>query len=307
MSLLEKSEQEIPNNFDSLTFLAAQKIKTEGRFRMDYSKYIDVNGVSTHYHEAGQGEKILLIHGSGPGVTAWANWRLIFPRLAENFHVFAPDVVGFGYTERKENIEYNVDTWTNHLIDFIENVVQDRVHIIGNSMGGALTLHIAHKRPDLVKKMVLMGAVGISFPITYGLDKVWGYEPSLENMKKLMKIFSYNSDFTTDELAKLRYEASIQPGLQEAFSKMFAEPRQEKLDGLALTEEQLRKIEHEVLMVHGREDLVIPYKETSLRFFELLPNAELHLFSKCGHWTQIEKKDEFAQLCENFFMREQNN
>ena len=154
---------------------------------MDYSKYIDVNGISTHYHEAGQGEAILLIHGSGPGVTAWANWRLIIPKLAENFHVYAPDVVGFGYTERKDDVEYNVETWTNHLIDFIENVVQDRVHIIGNSMGGALTLHIANKRPDLVKKMVLMGAVGTSFPITYGLDKVWGYEPSVENMKNLLR------------------------------------------------------------------------------------------------------------------------
>ena len=270
---------------------------------MDYSKYIDVNGISTHYHEAGQGEAILLIHGSGPGVTAWANWRLIIPRLAENFHVYAPDVVGFGYTERPDNIEYNVETWTNHLIAFIENVVQDRVHIIGNSMGGALTLHIANKRPDLVKKIVLMGAVGTSFPITYGLDKVWGYEPSVEYMKKLLKIFSYGDEFATDELAQLRYEASTQPGLPEAYSKMFAEPRQEKLDALALTDEQIRNITHEVLMVHGKDDIVIPYKETSLRFFELLPNSELHLFSKCGHWTQIEKKDEFADLCENFFMR----
>lgn len=271
---------------------------------MDNSKYIDVNGISTHYHEAGQGEAVLLIHGSGPGVTAWANWRLIIPRLAENFHVYAPDVVGFGYTERPEDIEYDVDTWTDHLIAFIENVVQDRVHIIGNSMGGALTLHIANKRPDLVKKMVLMGAVGTSYPITYGLDKVWGYEPSVENMKKLLQIFSYGDEFATDELAQLRYEASIQPGLQEAFSKMFAEPRQAKLDALALTDEQIRQIDHKVLMVHGKDDIVIPYKETSLRFFELLPNSELHLFSKCGHWTQIEKKDEFAELCENFFLRD---
>lgn len=148
-----------------------------------------------------------------------------------------------------------------------------------------------------------MGAVGTSFPITYGLDKVWGYEPSVEYMKKLLKIFSYGDEFATDELAQLRYEASIQPGLPEAYSKMFAEPRQEKLDALALTDEQIRNITHEVLMVHGKDDIVIPYKETSLRFFELLPNSELHLFSKCGHWTQIEKKDEFADLCENFFMR----
>ncbi|WML52398.1 alpha/beta hydrolase [Neobacillus sp. PS3-12] len=139
--------------------------------------------------------------------------------------------------------------------------------------------------------------------MTYGLDKVWGYEPSMENMKRLLEIFNYDQEFATDELAQLRYEASIQPWLKEAFSKMFAEPRQEKLNSLALPEEQIKKIDHPVLMVHGRDDLVIPYKETSLRLLELLPNSELHLFSKCGHWTQIEKKDEFAQLCENFFLR----
>jgi 2-hydroxymuconate-semialdehyde hydrolase len=270
---------------------------------MDYSKYIDVNGISTHYHESGKGEAVLLIHGSGPGVTAWANWRLIIPRLSENFHVYAPDIVGFGYTERPEDIEYGVETWTDHLISFIETVGESRVHMIGNSLGGALALQIANKRPDLAGKIVLMGAAALPFNMTYGLDKVWGYEPSMENMKRLLEIFNYDQEFATDELAQLRYEASIQPGLQEAFSKMFAEPRQEKLDSLALPEEQIKKIDHPVLMVHGRDDLVIPYKETSLRLLELLPNSELHLFSKCGHWTQIEKKDEFAQLCENFFLR----
>ncbi|KAA9027034.1 alpha/beta fold hydrolase [Niallia endozanthoxylica] len=270
---------------------------------MYQSKNIEVNGISTHYLESGQGEPILLIHGSGPGVTAEANWRLVIPRLSENFHVYAPDIVGFGYTERPEDIQYGVETWTNHLISFIETIGESRVHIIGNSLGGALALHIANKRPDLVNRMVLMGAAGLPFMVTYGLDKVWGYEPSVENMKRLLEIFAYNQDFATDELAQLRYEASIQPGLQEAFSKMFAEPRQEKLNQLALPEEQLKKIEQPVLMIHGREDIVVPYKETSLRYLELLPNSELHIFSKCGHWTQIEKKNEFAELCENFFLR----
>ncbi|AGK52082.1 alpha/beta fold hydrolase [Bacillus sp. 1NLA3E] len=267
------------------------------------SKYLNVKGISTHYHESGQGETVLLIHGSGPGVTARANWRLIIPKLSENFRVFAPDIVGFGNTEKPDHIEYGVETWTEHLINFIEEIGQNRVHIIGNSLGGALALHIANKRPDLVGKMVLMGAAGVSFPITYGLDKVWGYQPSIENMKRLLEIFAYNQEFATDELAELRYKASIEPGLQETFSNMFAEPRQEKLDQLALPEEQIKQINHPVLMIHGRDDIVIPYKETSLRLLELLPNSELHIFSRCGHWTQIEKKDEFGQLCENFFLR----
>ena len=156
---------------------------------MDNSKYIDVNGISTHYHESGQGEPVLLIHGSGPGVTAWANWRLIIPKLSEHFHVYAPDIVGFGYTERPENIEYGVETWTNHLISFIETIGEKRIHIIGNSLGGALALQITNKRPDLVGRIVLMGAAALPFPMTYGLDQVWGYEPSVEINEETVKDF----------------------------------------------------------------------------------------------------------------------
>lgn len=267
------------------------------------SKNVNVNGISTHYHEMGEGAPVLLIHGSGPGVSAWANWRLVIPKLAKNFHVFAPDIVGFGYTERPENISYNIELWTQHLIGFIEKISEDRVHIIGNSLGGALALHIVHKRPDLVNKMVLMGSVGVAFQLTYGLDKVWGYEPSIENMKKILEIFVYNKEIATDELAELRYKASIETGFQEAFSKMFPEPRQTHIDKLALTDEQIKSITNPVLLIHGKEDIVIPYKETSLKLLELIPNSELHVFSKCGHWTQIEKTDEFCQLCENFFLR----
>ena len=90
--------------------------------------------------------------------------------------------------------------------------------------------------------MVLMGAAGLPFTMTYGLDKVWGYEPSVENMKRLLEIFAYNQKFATDDLAELRYEASIQPGLQEAFSKMFAEPRQEKLNHLLYQRNKLNKL-----------------------------------------------------------------
>lgn len=119
---------------------------------MDKGKYVDVQGIQTHYHEEGKGEPLLLIHGSGPGVSAWANWRLVFPILSRHYHLYAPDVVGFGYTERPENIQYSVDLWVEHMIAFIETMNLRNVSIIGNSMGGALALHVANRRPDLVKK-----------------------------------------------------------------------------------------------------------------------------------------------------------
>ncbi|WP_102349521.1 alpha/beta fold hydrolase [Bacillus sp. Marseille-P3661] len=258
-------------------------------------KYIDVNGVNTHYHEDGQGDVVLLIHGSGPGVSAWANWRLLFPILSQQFHLYAPDVVGFGYTDRPEGIQYSIDVWADHMIDFVETVGEKKVSIIGNSFGGAIALHVAKKRPDLIDKLILMGSVGIDHQIADGLDCVWGYEPSPENMKELIKIFAYDQSMAENgDLVEMRYQSSIQPGFQESFSSMFPAPRQRHVDAMALSQEELQDIQFPVLLVHGRDDKVIPLQETSYKLALALPNAQLHVFPHCGHWVQIEKTEEFA-------------
>lgn len=260
------------------------------------SKFVEINGIRTHYHEEGAGdEKIILIHGSGPGVSAFANWRLVIPKLKEKMHVFAPDVVGFGQTDKVAQEKYTLDLWVNHLIAFIEEVCGEPVHIVGNSFGGAMALHIAHRRPDLVKKLILMGAVGIEHDLSYGLDKVWGYEPSIEAMRELIELFSYDEAAAQDEeLVKLRYEASMEEESREAFHAMFFENRQERLNELSLSEEDLRKIEADTLLFHGLNDRVILFEDTSYRMGQLIPNAQLHLFNECGHWTQIEKTDPFV-------------
>lgn len=260
--------------------------------------------VRTHYHEAGEGENVLLIHGSGPGVSAWANWRLVFPILSKKYRLHAPDVVGFGYTERPEGAAYSVDLWVNHMIAFIEQRGIGPLSIIGNSMGGALALQLAHRRPDLVKKLILMGTVGISFPISEGLDAVWGYTPSVENMRRLIGMFSANAAIAdNNDLVEMRYRASIQEGFQESFAAMFPAPRQRHVDALALPEEALREIKQPAMLIHGREDRIIPVEETSFKLAMLLPDVELHLFSNCGHWTQIEQTDSFCKQVDYFLSK----
>ena len=240
-------------------------------------------------------KKIVLIHGSGLGVSAFANWRLIIPRLSETNHVFAPDIIGFGETEKLPNHNYTVDLWVNHLIGFIESISDEPVYLVGNSMGGALALHVANSRPELVKKLILMGSVGVKYPITEGLERVWGYEPSIESMRELIELFSYDEKAAkNEELVRLRYEASLRQDTKEAFAAMFPEPRQNKLDELALTDEQIKRIQVPTLLFHGLNDKVIPIEKTSYRLIELLPHAELHVFNECGHWTQIEKTEPFV-------------
>ncbi|MDN3427236.1 alpha/beta hydrolase [Planococcus sp. APC 4016] len=261
------------------------------------SKFMEVNGINTHYHEEGTGEEtIILIHGSGPGVSAYANWRLIIPPLSENYHVFAPDIIGFGETDKRENGDYPVELWVEHLIGFIEAVADGPVYLVGNSMGGALSMHVASRRPDLVKKLVLMGAVGNHHEISEALDRIWGYEASLEEMRELIKLFSYNQEAANnEELVRLRYEASMRPDVKQSFEAMFPEPRQQKLDELALSDDAIRNIQIPALLFHGLNDQVIPIERTSYRLIELLPHAELHVFNECGHWTQIEKTEPFVE------------
>jgi 2-hydroxymuconate-semialdehyde hydrolase len=262
---------------------------------------IVANGLATNYHDSGNGDPVLMIHGSGPGVTAFANWRLSMPVLAQNFRVIAPDMAGFGYTERPEGAQYSMDNWVSHALGLLDALKIERAHIVGNSFGGGLALALAIRAPERVNRMVLMGAAGTPFKLTQGLDDVWGYTPSFENMRKIMDIFAYDRNLVSDELAKLRYEASIRPGYQESFASMFPARRQRWVDALASPEEALRALPHDTLIIHGREDRVIPLS-ASLKLFELLAKSQLHVFGQCGHWTQIEHAQRFVRLVSDFFL-----
>ena len=204
--------------------------------------------------------------------------------------------------ENKERGSYDLKTWTAHAVDVLDALGVERAHVVGNSFGGALALSLAAHHPHRVDRMVLMGAVGVPFDITRGLDAVWGYEPSVENMRAIMEFFAYDKSLLGDDLAALRYQASIRPGVQEAFHAMFPEPRQAALDALCLPEDQVRKIATPTLLVHGRDDQVIPL-EASLRLLELIDDSRLHVFGRCGHWTQIERSEEFAALISDFLQR----
>ena len=260
----------------------------------------DANGIKTNYLEAGKGDPVVLIHGSGPGVTSYANWRLVLPALAENFRVLAPDMVGFGFSERPANIEYGVQTWADQVVGLMDTLELPTAHLVGNSFGGAIALRIATQHPDRVGKLVLMGSMGVPFPITEGLERVWGYEPSFENMRKVLDVFAYSRDLVNDELAEVRYRGSIQPGFQESFAAMFPAPRQRWVEAMCTPEDDIRRLPHRTLIVHGREDQVIPV-QTSLRLMELIDNADLSVFSHCGHWSMIERTEDFNRSVSEFF------
>jgi pimeloyl-ACP methyl ester carboxylesterase len=268
----------------------------------EVGSFVDAGGIKTNYLEVGDGPPVVLVHGSGPGVTAYANWRLTMPGLAPAFRVLAPDMAGFGFSDKPGGVA-DLAAWVGQIIGFLDALGIERASVVGNSFGGSIGIRLATDHPDRVDRLVLMGATGISFPITEGLDQVWGYQPSFENMRRILDYFAYSREVVNDEIAEVRYRAALAPGVQEAFSALFPAPRQRWVEAITTPEEKIKAIPHETLIIHGREDKVIPL-DNAYRLLGLIERSELHVFGRCGHWSQIEWADDFNALLVRFLGRD---
>ncbi len=265
----------------------------------------DVAGVSTAVIDSGTppgavAPPLLLLHGSGPGVTATANWRPVIPALSASRRVVAPDQLGFGGTATGEPRTYGRTAWTDHALALLDTLGIGTIDVIGNSMGGAIALSIATARPEAVRRIVLMGSMGVAMALPHGLDAVWGYTPGMEQMRRVIGLFAHDRGLITDELVEMRYQASLDPPVRDSWEAMFPEPRQRWVDDLALSGAELRAIRAPALMVHGRDDRVVPWRSSSAQLVDLLPDSRLHVLSGCGHWTMIERTADFLAVVQPF-------
>ncbi len=254
----------------------------------------------THYLELGEGEPVILLHGSGPGVSALANWRFTMPVLARDRRALAPDLLGFGRTETSRPARVDLAAWTEQVIEMADALDLGTFDLVGNSMGGAIALAIAVRHPSRVRRIVTRGSLGVPPTLTPGLDAVWGYRPSLERMREIISLFAWDQRYAQDEeLVRLRFETSSDPSVRERYEAMFPAPRQAAVDAAVVPDASLRALTHPVLLVHGRDDRVVPL-ETSLVLADVLPNARLVVYPRCGHWVQIERRVEFPELVAAF-------
>ena len=264
-------------------------------------RWVNAAGVKTHYLTSGEGEPIILLHGGGAGVSAVHNWQHSMGPMAEaGFSVYAPEVVGFGLTDKPTNgngIQAKID----HVKNMIDALCLDKVNLVGNSMGGRISLGIALEWPDRVNKMVLMGSGGM--PLTKPspeLAELFSYKPSMENMRKMVEGFCYDGSVITDDMLEMRLKMSNLPGAQEAyeaFMKGVADPNERQQMDVST---ELHKINTEALLIWGKQDRVIPLSMGE-EMVKLLPNARLEVIDKCGHWVQIEHAAKFAGMVTKFF------
>jgi 2-hydroxy-6-oxo-octa-2,4-dienoate hydrolase len=256
-------------------------------------------GVPTRVHEAGAGRALVLLHGSGPGVSAWANWSGVFPDLAADHRVVAPDLAGFGGSVGAPGTRYDMKLWVAQLVGLLDALGLVTATLVGNSFGGGLALAATLRHPDRIDGLVLMGTPAGEFAMTEGLRAGWYYEPDRDEMARILRLFPHDPSIVTQAMVQERYEASARPGAQDAFRKLIPEPGPDGAVVRGVPESSLRTISTPALVLHGREDAVIPVA-LGYRLLECLPHAEMHVFGGCGHWVHAERPDRFVELVRGF-------
>lgn len=271
---------------------------------------VEVGGVVTHLNRAGAGNKeaILWLHGSGPGATGWSNWQYALPVFGVAYDCLAPDLVGFGASFHPDppptGMRKWMRLWVNQILSLLDVLEIRRAHLVGNSMGGAIALHLLMEAPDRFDKVVLMGPIGAPVRLTAELDRVWGFyeDPSPAAMAQFIQWFVYDQQVVGSQLetiAQARFATAMIPEVRRSYEAMFPRPRQVHLDQLVVPDGALERITHPVLLIHGRDDRIVPL-DTSLHLLRRIPNSQLHVFGQCGHWTQVEQRERFHSLVREF-------
>lgn len=270
------------------------------------SRFLEGN-CRIHYHEAGSGPALLLLHGSGPGVSGWSNFRGNFPVFAQGFRTVVMDMPGFGKSERPEFDRAYPKVAADAAVRLMDALGIEKGHLLGNSMGGYVALEFALAYPDRVDRLVLMGPGGLAVNVlgpeqSEGARRLGEFmmAPSKKAMEAWVDTMVANKSVVDDQLIEERLANAMAPGALESAMAIFASLGQHP-DPVPMYA-RLKAIKAPTLVTWGRDDRMLPV-EGALMGFRQLPNAELHIFSRCGHWAQVERKEEFERLVSEFLTR----
>ena len=276
------------------------------------SRFIQLDDYRMHLHEAGNGEALILLHGGGPGASAWSNFRRNIPVLAQHFRVLAIDMVGYGKSDKPILTEEDFTTFNARAISkLLAKLGIERTHIAGNSYGGSVALVTALDYPQRVERIVLMGSSGaftsfVPWP-TDGIKALLNVSappgPTIEKMQQMFNLMLYDASAIDSATLEKRVQAATEPAHaawlaashkrnQELF-KRGEVPRWGSLW------QELHKIKNETLLLWGRDDRMMPF-DAGLLMLRRLPDARMMIFSQCGHWVQNEKVEEFNRYVTQF-------
>lgn len=274
------------------------------------SRFADAAGMRLHYHDAGSGPPtpVVLLHGGGPGASGWSNFGRNLPVFAQQFRTLLVDQPGFGQSDRPP-VTGNYFTFAaGALAGLLKTLGIDRVHLIGNSLGGGTAVRFALNYPDRAGRLVLMAPGGLGLNLfspdpTEGVKRLARFAappgPTRDKMASFLRTLVHDQRLITDELIDERFAAASDPAALAALAALgasFFDPATAE-DGLLWRE--AHRLRNRVLLIWGREDRVNPL-DGALVALKLIRRAQLHVFSRCGHWAQLEKFDEFNDLVMRF-------
>jgi 4,5:9,10-diseco-3-hydroxy-5,9,17-trioxoandrosta-1(10),2-diene-4-oate hydrolase len=256
------------------------------------------DGLRVHYHEVGEGPAVVFLHGSGPGASGWSNFRGNYPFIAERgFRVIVPDTLGYGYSSKPESAEYTLDFLGGALERFLGSIGVTRCAVVGNSHGGAMSIHLALRRPDLVTRLVLMAPGGLEEREVY--MKMEGIRAmmkaftdpaglTLESMRRVFELQLFDRALVTEALLEERLQiARLQP--KRVLTSM-------QVPHLA---RELPRIACPVFGLWGVDDKFCPMSG-AVTLARGCKRARILLLSECGHWVMVEKPALFNDVCGRF-------
>lgn len=269
------------------------------------SRVVEADGHRLHYHDAGRGPVVIMLHGGGPGAGGWSNFnRNIGAFVEAGYRTILLDCPGFNKSSPIVSAEPRGLINARAVRALMEVLGIQKAHLIGNSMGGLSALTFALEFPDRLDRMILMGSAGLGQSLFQPtpqegiklLMKLYK-QPTLENLQAMLQVFVYDTSVLTDELVQQRWQAMqrSQVHLANFVKSNEMNPRALFVD---LTP-RLGEIKARTLVVWGRDDRFVPL-DNGLKAVWGLPDADLQIFGRCGHWAQWEHAGKFNRLALGF-------
>ena len=278
---------------------------------MAEGKYVEVgDGLRLHYHEAGteHAETVVLLHGGGPGASAWSNFGRNIPVFAKTYRTIAVDQPGFGRSDKPtEHPQYFTHS-ARAVAGLLDRLGIAKAHLVGNSLGGGTAVRLALDHPDRAGRLVLMGPGGLTLNVfapdpTEGVKNLGRFAappgPSREKLEAFLRVMVHDQSLITEELVAERFAAASTPESLAAMRAMGASFMRPGSFEQGMLWRDAHRLRQRVLLIWGREDRVNPL-DGALVALKMIPRAQLHVFGQCGHWAQLEKFDEFNRLTLDF-------
>lgn len=273
---------------------------------MNQDKNIDVNGVNIRYRDTGgSGMPVLMTHGIGGSLELWA------PQLeagSDQLRMIAWDMPGHGLSDIG-NQPYDIDKFAAFACQFIKALGLQRLVLVGNSLGGAVSIRVAAIVPESVVGVMMLNAAALGhetfMPFRLMTLPVLGSimsKPSSAGVDRQIKAIFLHADVATEDVRKAITRNTFKPRGDKAFLATLRSMT--KLSGqnpsaVERTLSILRDIKLPVFFVHGRQDAVLPVKH-SIDAQAITPESKLLVFEDCGHTPQMENPVEFNLVLSKF-------